>query len=187
MLNLGSALFLDGDFEGATEAWKVSAAIEGDAAAYSNLGAAEFFSGDFDAADGPDLAVANNGSNTVSVLLNNGDGSYAAKVDYTTGTGPFAVTDQRLYPRITAAGTGREGLAGSISHHMAGGNHLDPRHGNGYELHRLSCWRSAGQLDISSALLAWFSTGFARGFHRCLASELLAVATKSQTALPLTI
>jgi len=38
----------------------------------------------------PDLAVANSG-NTVSVLLNNGNGSFAARVDYPTGGGPESI------------------------------------------------------------------------------------------------
>ncbi len=36
----------------------------------------------------PDLVVANGTSNTVSVLLGNGSGAFAAKVDYPTGTAP---------------------------------------------------------------------------------------------------
>src|SRR6266850_113157 len=39
----------------------------------------------------PDLVVANFYSNTVSVLLGNGDGSFGAKVDYGTGGGPRSV------------------------------------------------------------------------------------------------
>lgn len=42
----------------------------------------------------PDLVVANGvtiGSDKVSVLLNNGDGTFAAKVDYGTGTQPVSV------------------------------------------------------------------------------------------------
>ncbi len=35
-----------------------------------------------------DLAVANETSGTVSVLLNEGDGTFAPKVDYATGTSP---------------------------------------------------------------------------------------------------
>ena len=38
----------------------------------------------------PDLAVANRNSSTVSVLFNNGNGTFAAKVDY-PGTFPFSV------------------------------------------------------------------------------------------------
>ncbi|MGA9998210.1 MAG: FG-GAP-like repeat-containing protein [Pyrinomonadaceae bacterium] len=47
--------------------------------------------GDFNDDGKPDIAIANRGSNTVSVLLNNGDGTFAAKVDYTTGTTPRSV------------------------------------------------------------------------------------------------
>ena len=38
-----------------------------------------------------DLAVSNAGSNTISVLLGNGDGTFAAHVDYATGAAPMAV------------------------------------------------------------------------------------------------
>ena len=38
-----------------------------------------------------DLIVANWGSNSVSVLLNNGDGTFATKVDYATGSYPSSV------------------------------------------------------------------------------------------------
>ncbi len=38
-----------------------------------------------------DLAVSNSGANTVSILLGNGDGTFAAKVDYPTGNAPMAV------------------------------------------------------------------------------------------------
>ena len=40
----------------------------------------------------PDVVVANESGNTVSVLLNNGDGTFAAKVDYATGVAPQALT-----------------------------------------------------------------------------------------------
>ena len=43
--------------------------------------------GDLDA----DLAVANYQDNTVSILRNNGDGSFAPKTDYVTGTYPYSV------------------------------------------------------------------------------------------------
>jgi hypothetical protein len=43
-------------------------------------------------ADGKlDLAVANYNSNTVAVLLGNGNGTFGAKLDYATGLGPFSV------------------------------------------------------------------------------------------------
>ena len=39
----------------------------------------------------PDLATANNHDNTVSVLLNRGDGSFEAAREYRTGSGPYSV------------------------------------------------------------------------------------------------
>src|SRR5262249_7301848 len=36
----------------------------------------------------PDIAVANVGSNTISVLLGNGDGTFGVKTDYGTGNNP---------------------------------------------------------------------------------------------------
>jgi hypothetical protein len=39
----------------------------------------------------PDIAVANAGSNTVSVLLGNGNGTFRPKTDLGTGSGPVAV------------------------------------------------------------------------------------------------
>ena len=45
--------------------------------------------GDFNSDGKPDLATANQGS--VSVLLNNGNGTFAAHVDYPTGTNPESV------------------------------------------------------------------------------------------------
>jgi hypothetical protein len=47
---------------------------------------------DFNGDGKVDLAVANNGASTVSVLIGNGDGTFQAAVDYATGTSPFAVT-----------------------------------------------------------------------------------------------
>ena len=38
------------------------------------------------------MAVANYNSNSLSVFINNGDGTFAAKVDYATGSNPHAVT-----------------------------------------------------------------------------------------------
>jgi tetratricopeptide (TPR) repeat protein len=46
---------------------------------------------DFNGDGVPDLVTANFNANTVSVLLGNGDGTFAAHVDYPTGKGPVAV------------------------------------------------------------------------------------------------
>jgi len=48
--------------------------------------------GDLNGDGKTDLAVANSGSNNVSVLFNNGSGVFGAAVNYTVGTGPQAVT-----------------------------------------------------------------------------------------------
>jgi|SRR5580704_2321299 len=42
--------------------------------------------GDFNRDGNSDIAVVNSTSNTVSVLLGNGDGTFKSKVDYATGT-----------------------------------------------------------------------------------------------------
>src|SRR5512140_3805601 len=44
--------------------------------------------GDLNGDGAPDQVVANHGSNTVSVLLGNGDETFATKQDYATGDGP---------------------------------------------------------------------------------------------------
>ena len=49
------------------------------------------FIADLDGDGDNDLAVANYGSRNVSVLLNNGDGTFADKVDYDVGYRPFSV------------------------------------------------------------------------------------------------
>src|SRR5438132_377175 len=47
--------------------------------------------GDFNGDGRPDLAVANNGSTNVSVLLGNGDGTFQNAFGYGAGTGPGSV------------------------------------------------------------------------------------------------
>ena len=47
--------------------------------------------GDFNRNGKPDLAVANSTSNTVSVLLGNGDSTFQTQVDYATGTNPQGI------------------------------------------------------------------------------------------------
>ena len=48
--------------------------------------------GDWNGDKKPDLAVANYGSNNVSILLGNGNGTFQAKVDYGVGVTPLSVT-----------------------------------------------------------------------------------------------
>ena len=48
--------------------------------------------GDFNGDSKLDAAVANFGSNTVSVFLGNGDGTFQTRVDYATGGTPSSVT-----------------------------------------------------------------------------------------------
>jgi FG-GAP-like repeat/FG-GAP repeat len=47
--------------------------------------------GDLNGDGKPDLATTNFGVNTVSVLLNRGDGSFQAEVEYPTGLAPYSV------------------------------------------------------------------------------------------------
>jgi hypothetical protein len=47
--------------------------------------------GDFNGDGKADLVVVNQSSNTMSVLLGNGDGTFLPKTDYVTGTEPFGV------------------------------------------------------------------------------------------------
>ena len=47
--------------------------------------------GDFNNDGTPDLAVANSGDNTVSVLLGKGDGTFQTQVTYPTGSGPYSI------------------------------------------------------------------------------------------------
>jgi hypothetical protein len=49
------------------------------------------FAADFNGDGKPDLAVANYADNTVSILMNNGDGTFSTAVDYGVGSGPWCV------------------------------------------------------------------------------------------------
>ena len=51
---------------------------------------------DFNGDGKEDLAAQNSGSNSVSVLLGNGDGAFQTKQDFTVGSGPSAVTSADL-------------------------------------------------------------------------------------------
>jgi len=62
------------------------------AAGTGTLDAADVVLGDFNRDGKLDLAVPNPSSNTVSILLGNGDGTFQAPVGYTTGNHPVSVT-----------------------------------------------------------------------------------------------
>jgi len=49
-------------------------------------------SGDFNGDGKLDLVTANGGSNSVGVLLGNGDGTFQTAVSYPAGSGPVSVT-----------------------------------------------------------------------------------------------
>ncbi len=51
---------------------------------------------DFDGDGKLDLAVANSGSNSISILLGNGDGTFGAKTDFATATNPRALSADDL-------------------------------------------------------------------------------------------
>lgn len=54
-------------------------------------GANQIIEADFNGDHIPDLATVNNSSNTVSILINNGDGTFRAHTEYATGPGPVRI------------------------------------------------------------------------------------------------
>jgi FG-GAP-like repeat/Bacterial Ig-like domain (group 3)/Beta-propeller repeat/NHL repeat/FG-GAP repeat len=75
-------------------------------------------SGDFNGDGNIDLAVANQGENTVSILFGKGDGTFQAQVLYPTGVSPqgLAVADYNGdgFPDIAIANSGNEGVTGNV-------------------------------------------------------------------------
>ena len=71
--------------------------------------------GDFNGDNKLDIAVANRGSNNVSVLVGVGDGTFLAAVNYATGTGPFAIAVANLdgdnKPDIVTANFGSDDVS----------------------------------------------------------------------------
>ncbi len=77
--------------------------------------------GDFNGDGKPDLAVANFGSNNVSVLINNGDGTFKAAVNYAVGSSPQALAvgdfngDGKLDLIVTNLGDPSNHVNGNLS------------------------------------------------------------------------
>ncbi len=69
------------------------------------------FSADLDGDGANDLAVANSGSDTVSLFLNNGDGTFADKVDYYVGHSPWSVFSADLDGDDDLAVTSNSGVS----------------------------------------------------------------------------
>jgi hypothetical protein len=57
----------------------------------AGAGVNQLIQADFNGDHIPDLATVNNSSNTVSILINNGDGTFRAHTEYATGAGPVAL------------------------------------------------------------------------------------------------
>ena len=145
--------------------------------------------GDFDGDARPDLAVANNGSNSVSVLLNNGDGTFAPATNFAIGAGQFAVAtadlngDGRL-DLVTASqatnnvsvlfGNG-DGTFGAATHFGAGGFPasiaIADLNGNGAL--DLAVANESGTVSV---LLGNGSGGFAPATHYTAAPGTISVA-----------
>jgi hypothetical protein len=55
---------------------------------FVGAGANQLIQADFNGDHIPDLATVNNSSNTVSIIINNGDGTFRAHTEFATGPGP---------------------------------------------------------------------------------------------------
>jgi hypothetical protein len=115
--------------------------------------------GDFNGDRRLDLAVANFGSNTVSVFLGNGDGTFQPHVDYATGGTPSSVTvgdfnrDGKLDLVLT---NGTFSVGNSVSVLLGNGNgtfqgHVEYRTGLGPTKSVTGDFNLDGNLDIAVA------------------------------------
>jgi hypothetical protein len=118
--------------------------------------------GDLNGDGKPDLATANqaDGVNTVSVLLNRGDGSFQAKMDYGTGRSPLAVAIGDLNgdgkPDLATANS--EASTVSVLLNRGDGNfevRLDYRTGGPAESVAIGDLNGDGKPDIVTANLAY--------------------------------
>jgi len=84
--------------------------------------------GDFNGDGIPDLAVANSGSNSVSVLIGNGDGSYWPAANFNVGTYPAAIAagdfnhDGHLDLAVVNSNPNANGVGGSVTIMTGRGN-----------------------------------------------------------------
>ncbi len=84
--------------------------------------------GDFNGDGKPDMAVANSGSNNVSILLGNGDGTYQPAVNFNAGLSPNSIAvgdfngDGKLDLAVFQAGNTSNATAGAISILLGNGN-----------------------------------------------------------------
>ena len=62
-----------------------------------------------------DLAVANNGASSVSILLGQGDGTFAPKADYPTPGGPYGIADRGGQRKSQVHRRGPSGAGGARS------------------------------------------------------------------------
>ena len=79
--------------------------------------------GDFNGDGRLDLAVANQGGDTVSVLMGNGNGTFQPQVTYPVGADPSAIVAGRLRPATAASTSPSPTLAdGTVSMLMGNGD-----------------------------------------------------------------
>ncbi len=103
-----------------------------------------------------DLVVENSGSNTVSVLLGNGDGTFKAAVNYATGTTPWSLAVGDVngdgHPDIVTGNSGAS--TASVLINNGDGTfktHVDYATGSAPECLRLGDVNGDGKLDIVAA------------------------------------
>ena len=81
----------------------------------AGTGANAVATSDFNGDGTPDLAVANQGANNVSVLLGSGTGTFAAAIHYSTGTAPYSVAigdfDRNGTPDLAVANNGSNNVS----------------------------------------------------------------------------
>src|SRR6267143_1107003 len=97
--------------------------------------------GDFNGDGKLDLAVTNEGSNNVSVLLGNGDGTFQAAVSYPAGSGPVSVTSGDFN------GDGKADLV--VANPGAGSNSVSVLLGNGDGTFQAAVSYPAGSVPFS--------------------------------------